>query len=151
SCHPNNDPWILTPWLQPSYMRSLLAHPDYPLVLPEGVTLDDVLAARYIRGTPVAHKALLPEPLPPGRSAWTEEEIVDEHDRVLRRQSRAVGSSYVSGEANGTTRPRTGLQPASWKINFRERLLLVSPADSCANGCHALANEHFDHMALDSM
>jgi hypothetical protein len=150
SCHPNNDPWIQTPWLQPEYMRRVLEDADFPLDLPSGVTLDDVLAARYIRQTPVAHKTLLPEALPPGRSSWTEEEIVD-GGRLLKRQYRAVGSSYVSNEAAGTVKARTGTLPASWSINFRDRLLLVEQSQACSRGCHAVANENFERLAKDSL
>jgi len=151
SCHPNNDPWVLTPWLQPSYMRTVLENPQYPLQLPENVVLEDVLAARFIRSTDPASKTLLPEQPPEGRSAWTEEEIFGDDGRLLHRQYRAVGSSYVDNEAKGFTPVRTGTRPESWQLGFRDRLLLVPNETSCARGCHAVGNEHFTKLAMDSL
>ena len=151
SCHPNNDPWVLTPWLQPSYMAAQLTSEDYPMVLPEGVGLEDVLAGRHIRETPAKYKTLLPEPTPAGRTAWTEEEIFDDSGELVRRQYRAVGSSYVAAEANGTVQPRTGTANPHWKVNFRERLQLQPAEESCAAGCHATANAHFETLAFDSL
>lgn len=151
SCHPNNDPWVLTPWLQPNYMRQLLSNPAYPLQLPAGVEIDDLLSARYIRQTPPANSTMLPTPLPAGRTAWTEEEIFDESGALAIRQYRAVGSSYVANEAAGTVEPRTGTKPDSWSVNFRERLLLEPQESSCSVGCHAMANENFTRMAHDSL
>ena len=151
SCHPNNDPWVMTPWLQPSYMMGRLTADDYPLQLPEGVELEDVLAARYIEQTDTQTKSMLPEPLPEGRTAWTEEEIFDDDGVLLRRQYRAVGSSYVANEAAGTVKNRSGIKDPAWEIDFRERLKLHSEESSCATGCHATANAHFDVMARDSL
>lgn len=151
SCHPNNDPWVMTPWLQPSYMAQVLTHEDYPLRLPEGVGLDEVFAARFVQQTDVRMKSMLPEPLPEGRTAWTEEEIIGEDGRVLRRQYRAVGSSYVANEAAGTVKNRSGIKDPAWEINFRDRLRLHSPETNCAQGCHATANAHFERMGLDSL
>lgn len=151
SCHPNNDPWVMTPWLQPSYMLDVLTDPDYGLRLPDGVELEDLLAARHVRQTPIGLKTMLPEPLPSNRTAWTEEEILGGEGEVLRRQYRAVGSSYVANEARGTVAPRTGSQPGSWRTNFRERLLLQPSESSCSNGCHALANENVVRMGDDSL
>lgn len=151
SCHPNNDPWVMTPWLQPDYMHSILEREDYPLDLPDGLALEEVFAARFINQTPSSYKSMLPEPLPEGRTAWTEEEIFDDDGRLMRRQYRAVGSSYVDAEAKGEMKQRTGTRPESWDINFRERLLLQPAEESCANGCHAVANEHFEKLASDSL
>lgn len=151
SCHPNNDPWILTPWLQPSYMQSLLTDSAYPLHLPDGVAIDDLMAARHVRQTPPQLKTLLPQPLPAGRTGWTEEEIFGEAGEVLLRQYRAVGSSYVDNEARGLVDARTGIRPDSWSVNFRERLMLQPIGASCSNGCHALANENFERLAHDSL
>lgn len=150
SCHPNNDPWIMTPWLQPEYMRQMLLDPAYPLALPSGVEIDDLLAARHIRQTPPGLKTMLPTPLPEDRTAWTEEEILVD-GAVKLRQYRAVGSSYVANEAAGGVKPRTGSKPDSWSVNFRERLLLEPMATSCSSGCHAMANENFTRMAHDSL
>jgi hypothetical protein len=151
SCHPNNDPWVLTPWLMPSYMERVLTRDDYPLSLPAGVELEDVFAASHVKQTEVKHKTLLPEPLPEGRTAWTEEEIFDEMGELVRRQYRAVGSSYVDNEAKGLVKVRTGIRPDSWSVNFRERLQLQSPETSCANGCHALGNDYWGKLAQDSI
>jgi len=151
SCHPNNDPWVLTPWLQPSYMASVLTNPEYPLSLPEGVELDDVLAARFIRQTPAQYKTMLPEPLPPGRTAWTEEEIFDDEGTLLRRQYRAVGSSYVDNESKGLVKTRTGVAPDSWTIPFRDRLRLHTKETSCAGACHAIGNANWANLAKDSL
>lgn len=151
SCHPNNDPWILTPWLQPSYMTQILTDPSYPLQLPRGVQLEDVMAARFIQQTSPLYKTMLPEPLPEGRTAWTEEEIFGEDGVLLRRQYRAVGSSYVANETAGTVKNRSGIRDPAWDIPFRERLLLHAPEDSCAQGCHATATAHFEPMAWDSV
>jgi hypothetical protein len=151
SCHPNNDPWIFTPWLQPSYMSSKLSDPSYPLHLPDGITLDDVMAANIIDPTPLSLQNLLPEPLPQGRSAWTEEEILDAHGVVLRRQYRIVGSSYVDNEAKGGVEPRTGIKPDSWFTNFRERIQLKPAESSCSKGCHVMGNEHWINMAHDAL
>ncbi|MGH1346222.1 MAG: hypothetical protein ACRBN8_31945 [Nannocystales bacterium] len=149
SCHPNNDPWVMTPWLQPSYMAQLLTSDDYPLTLPEGVELTDVMAAQHIRQTP--YKTMLPEALPSGRTAWTEEEIFGEDGVLLKRQYRAVGSSYVAAEAAGTVAPRKGAADPRWSINFRERLQLQPAESSCASGCHATANSYFETLAYDSL
>lgn len=151
SCHPNNDPWVLTPWLQPTYMKTVLANPEYPLLLPEDVALEETLAARFIKQTETKYKTMLPTPLPEGRTAWTEEEIFSPEGDLLIRQYRAVGSSYVDNEAKGEVRPRTGIRPESWSVNFRDRLKLQEPTSSCANGCHALANEHTIKLAQDSL
>lgn len=151
SCHPNNDPWVMTPWLQPSYMAQVLTHDDYPLRLPEGVAFEELFAARFVQQTDIRMKSMLPEPLPPGRTAWTEEEIIAEDGSVLRRQYRAVGSSYVANEAAGTVKNRSGVKDPAWEINFRERLRLHSPETNCAQGCHATANAHFENMGLDSL
>ncbi|MBX2812716.1 MAG: hypothetical protein KTR25_12945 [Myxococcales bacterium] len=151
SCHPNNDPWILTPWLQPKYMRTVLLSRDYPLKLPKKIKLKDIMAARHIVPTAPKYKSLLPEPLPAGRSAWTEEEIFSKSGRLIRRQYRAIGSSYVRNEARGKVKPRTGRQPDTWTTNFRERLKLLPNNKSCAAGCHALANEHVKDLALDAL
>jgi hypothetical protein len=151
SCHPNNDPWIFTPWLMPPYMREVLSRPEYGLELPDGVALDDVLAARHIAPTPATLQTMLPPPLPDGRTAWTEEEILDDNGAVLRRQYRAVGSSYVHNEALGQVKPRTGLQPESWKINFRDRLKLQPSETMCSAPCHSTGNEHWHALAMDSI
>jgi hypothetical protein len=151
SCHPNNDPWIFTPWIMPPYMREVLSRPEYGLELPEGVALDDVLAARHIAPTPAPLQTMLPPPLPDGRTAWTEDEILDANGEVLRRQYRAVGSSYVQNEALGQVKPRTGMQPESWKINFRERLRLQPAETSCSAPCHTTGNEHWHALAMDSI
>ncbi|MGH1341419.1 MAG: hypothetical protein ACRBN8_07710 [Nannocystales bacterium] len=150
SCHPNNDPWVMTPWLQPSYMGQVLTSDDYPLELPDGVGLEDVMAARFIQQTDPRYKSLLPDPLPEGRTAWTEEEIFGEGGELVHRQYRAVGSSYVANEAAGTVANRSGVKDPAWEINFRERLRLQPAESSCAQGCHALANSHFAKMAMDS-
>lgn len=150
SCHPNNDPWVNTPWIQPEYMRATLTSPTYPLSLPPGVTVDDLLAGTIIDETPRALKVLLPEPLPAGRTGWREDEII-QGGHVVRRQYRAVGASYVSNESQGAVKPRTGSKPQSWFIPFRERLLLVPHEESCASGCHALANEHIQKLSHDSL
>lgn len=151
SCHPNNDPWLLTPWLQPSYMQTVLENPSYPLSLPPDVALEDVLAARFVRPTPTQYKALLPDAPPEGRTTWTEEEIFDENGYLRHRQYRAVGSTYVANEAAGSVGPRTGKKPESWQVSFRERLRLHTAETSCARGCHALGNENFSKLALDSL
>ncbi|MBV1857749.1 MAG: hypothetical protein KUG77_04995 [Nannocystaceae bacterium] len=150
SCHPNNDPWVMTPWLQPSYMAQVLTNDDYPLELPDGVALDDIFAARFIRQTDARYKTLLPEPLPKGRTAWTEEEILGDDGELLRRQYRAVGSSYVANEAAGTVKNRSGIKDPAWEVDFRKRLRLQPSDTSCAAACHAVANAHFDRMAKDS-
>jgi len=150
SCHPNNDPWVLTPWVQPTYMKTTLTNPAYPLEL-GGVELEETLAARFIKETPTKYKTKLPTPLPEGRTAWTEEEIFGPEGELVHRQYRPVGSSYVDAEAKGEVRPRTGMKPESWSVNFRDRLRLQEPSSSCANGCHALANEHTLVLAKDSM
>ncbi len=151
SCHPNNDPWVLTPWLQPSYMTQLLTSDEYSMTLPEGVELTDVLAAQHVRQTSAKYKTLLPEPVPEGRTAWTEEEIFDEDGELMRRQYRAVGSSYVAAEAAGTVAARKGAVDPRWSINFRERLRLQPAENSCAKGCHATANSYFETLAYDSL
>lgn len=151
SCHPNNDPWIMTPWLQPDYMRATLLQSDYPLTLPEGADGEELFAARFVTPTPLAARTLLPEPLPAGRTGWTEEEIFDLDGNLAKRQYRAVGSSYVAAEAEGSVLPRTGMKPDSWFENFRTRLMLTPDEQSCARGCHAVANENFERMAHDSL
>ncbi|MBC8067217.1 MAG: hypothetical protein IAG13_02695 [Deltaproteobacteria bacterium] len=151
SCHPNNDPWVMTPWLGPEYMRQILENPAYPLRLPPGIVVDDLLAARFVEPTPMRLRALLPTPLPEGRTAWTEEEIFGDDGEVLLRQYRAVGSSYVANEAAGLVKPRTGIRPDSWSVDFRKRLMLNPMESSCSNGCHALANENFERIAIDSL
>lgn len=151
SCHPNNDPWIMTPWLQPAYMQTVLSNPEYPLLLPDDVTLEETSAARFIKQTKTKYKTMMPEPLPEGRTAWTEEEIIGPEGELLLRQYRPVGSSYVNAEAKGEVRPRTGQRPDSWSINFRDRIRLQEPSKSCANGCHAIGNEHFINLANDSL
>ncbi len=151
SCHPNNDPWILTPWLQPGYMGQVLTSEEYPLHLPEGVQIEDAMAARHIQQTDPRYKTMLPEPLPEGRSAWTEEEIFGEDGVLLRRQYRAVGASYVANETAGTVKNRSGVRDPAWDIPFRDRLMLHAPEDSCAQGCHSTANAHFGPMAWDSI
>jgi hypothetical protein len=150
SCHPNNDPWVNTPWIQPEYMRATLTRATYPLSLPADVTVDDLLSGSIIDETPRALKVLLPEPLPAGRTGWREDEII-QNGRVLRRQYRVVGSSYVANESMGAVKARTGMKPESWFIPFRDRLLLVPNSQSCANGCHALANEHIKKLSHDSL
>lgn len=149
SCHPNNDPWVMTPWLQPAYMAAVLDDPAYGLDLPAGISREEIMAARFVRMTPTKAKALLPDPLPRARTAWTEEEIFDDDGEIVHRQYRAVGSSYVAAETEGTVAPRTGVRPTSWAIPFRERLRLA--AVSCAVGCHVLSNEHPDPMAADAI
>lgn len=151
SCHPNNDPWILTPWLMPGYMRDVLVQLGYDQRLPPGVALDDVMAARDLVTTPFALQRMLPEPLPPGRTAWTEEEIVDDQGDVLRRQYRIVGSSYVRAEAEGRVAPRMDHRPDSWSVGFRERIRLAPQDRSCSKGCHALGNEHWLALAGDAL
>jgi hypothetical protein len=151
SCHPNNDPWIFTPWLQPSYMREYLTSTSYPLKMPASVAIDDVFAANIITSTPVAIQQLLPTPLPDGRTSWSEEEIIDAHGDVALRQYRIVGSGYVNAEANGEQLPRTGMvKPATWFVNFRDRVRLKPMEQSCSAGCHAMGNEHWISMAHDS-
>lgn len=151
SCHPNNDPWILTPWLMPSYMGGILQRPEYPLELPDDVELEDVMAARFIQTTPASLQTMLPAPLPPGRTSWTEEEIVDDGGQVLRRQYRVVGSSYVSAEAEGTVGARTGIRPESWSVGFRERIRVKPQSESCSAGCHAMGSEYWTRLASDAL
>jgi hypothetical protein len=151
SCHPNNDPWIFTPWLMPPYMGDVLSRPEYGLELPAGVQLGDVLAARFIAPTPAELQIMHPPALPEGRSAWTEEEILAPDGQVIRRQYRAVGSSYVQNEALGLVKPRTGLQPESWQINFRDRLRLQPSETACSQPCHTTGNEHWGLLAMDSL
>ena len=151
SCHANNDPWILTPWLMPDYMHDVLTDPSYPLRLPEDVQLEDVMAARYVRSTPVELKRMLPEAPADGRIAWTEEEIFGTDARLKRRQYRILGSSYVDVEAEGSVMARTGDKPDSWYTNFRERLLLQPLEVSCASSCHATGNANFEKLARDAL
>jgi hypothetical protein len=94
---------------------------------------------------------MLPEPTPAGRSAWSEEEILDAHGEVLRRQYRIVGASYVDNEAQGGVQPRTGQKPETWFVNFRERIQLKPSAGTCSEGCHVMGNEHWINMAHDSL
>ncbi|MDH5671352.1 MAG: hypothetical protein OEZ06_04335 [Myxococcales bacterium] len=150
SCHPNNDPWVLTPWLQPSYMRPVLTQGNYPVDL-AGFELDEVMAARFIRPTDPLHKTMLPTALGAGRTADTEEEIIGADGRLLRRQYRPIGSSYVHNETLGQVKQRTGQRPESYDIPFRERLRLSSHETSCAAGCHALANEYSETLARDAL
>jgi hypothetical protein len=150
SCHPNNDPWILTPWLMPSYMGRILEQLEYPRQLPAGVDIDDVMAAREIQPTPKRLQLMLPNPLPAGRTSWTEEEIVNDRGLTVERQYRIVGSSYVSTEAEGTVQPRNDLRPASWGQGFRERIRLMPQSKSCS-GCHAMGNEYWISLASDAL
>ncbi len=151
SCHPNNDPWILTPWLMPSYMGGVLQQPEYGLDLPSDVALEDVMAARFIETTPALLQTMLPVPLPEGRTSWTEEEIVDDEGRTINRQYRIVGSSYVSAESEGSVQARTGMRPDSWSTPFRERIRVKPQSESCSAGCHTMGNEYWTKLASDAL
>lgn len=94
-------------------MEAKLARGAQPVALLEGLDWPSLAPARIIEPTPSRYKAKLPTPLPPGRSAWTEEEIVDQSGELVHRQYRVVGSSYVANESAGTVPARKNLHMPS--------------------------------------